>query len=127
MQGLGTQIGLLLLRLGVASTFALLLIFRHSVDRDALLVYPEHLAVLPLLYLSTLFVVGGYLTKPAAAVAALLWAWAALVGARTGEPWFVLPVRDCEFALLFAALSFTGPGRFSADRCLKLKPANDLL
>ena len=125
MQKLQMHIGLLLLRLGVAATFALLLIFRQAVDRDALLVYPAHHVILPLLYVCTGFVAGGYFTKPAASAAALLWLSAALAGLRAGESWFALPIRDCEFAFLFAAIALTGPGRFSAERWVKLKPAND--
>lgn len=123
MHRLQTHIGLLLLRLGVAATFALLLLFRQAEDRDALLIYP---AILPLLYVCTVLVAVGYFTKPAASAAALLWFSAALVGLRAGESWLALPIRDCEFAFLFSAAAFTGPGRFSAEIWLKLRSANDV-
>ena len=119
MQALQTHIGLLLLRSGAAATFALLLLFRQAEDRDALLVYPVHRVVLPLLCVCTALVAAGYFTKFAASAAALLWLSAALVGLHVGEPWFALPIRDCEFAFLFAAVAFTGPGRFSAESWLK--------
>lgn len=123
LRELREHIGLLLLRVGVSFAFALLLVFRQSVDRDALLL---NSAVFWILVPCTLLVVlGGFFARPAAAAAAVIWVLAAFVGTRAGEPWFVLPVRDCEFAFLFAAVALTGPGRFSVKSWVKFGFADD--
>lgn len=90
-----------------------------DIDRDALFLHSTRMVTLPILYICTLLVGVGYFARPASAGAALIWAAAAVTGMRARESWFNLRVRDCEFAFLFVALAFTGPGRFSLEHWLK--------
>lgn len=125
MLPLNRDVGLLLLRIGVSSAFAFLIMLRQTADRDALLIYPKHFLILGALYVCAFMVLCGTLVRPASAVAAALWILAAAVGLNASEDWFSLPIRDCEFGFVFAALAFTGPGRFSVDHWKKLASTTD--
>lgn len=120
METLQRDAGLLLLRIGTASAFAYLIALRQTADRDALLIYPKYVLILALLYCCTFLVLCGTLVRPAAAAAAVVWIVVAVVGLNTGEKSYGLPIRDCEFAFVFTALAFTGPGRFSVQYWRKL-------
>jgi len=119
------DVGLLLLRIGVSSAFAFLIAMRQTADRDTFLIYPKHFLILGMLCCCTFFVLCGAIVRPASTVAVVLWIAAAGVGLDAGENWFALPVRDCEFAFVFAALAFTGPGRFSVEHWRTLGSTTD--
>jgi uncharacterized membrane protein YphA (DoxX/SURF4 family) len=110
------DLGLLLLRAGMGISFVLLFILKQSHGAS---VFPHHAGRLwPLIVLSmgALLVACGYFTRVAASLVAASWLWAAYSGVRGGQEWFNFPVRDIEYAFLFAALAFAGPGKFSLDR-----------
>jgi hypothetical protein len=116
------NLGLLVLRFGVAVSFVLLIALRQSNGPEAL---SNEVAEKPLLALSCGFVlvVCGFLTRPAAAFVALSWAWVAYASLRAGTAWTDLPVRAVEFSFLFATLAVMGAGKISIDHWLRLKTA----
>jgi uncharacterized membrane protein YphA (DoxX/SURF4 family) len=64
--------------------------------------------------IGALLIACGFLTRPAAAVAALGMAVAMYVSLRLGEE----PLRAMLYSIIFATLVLTGPGRFSMDYLL---------
>jgi putative oxidoreductase len=72
------------------------------------------------------FLIGcGFLTRIMAGSAALGMAGALYTSVRLGEDW----LRAALYLIVFIALAFTGPGRFSVDHLLKRKksPITNLL
>lgn len=121
---IGLDAGLLLLRLGVALIFILLFALKQSAGKEVFAYHPGRVAPLVALSLGALLVTCGWLTRPAAALMALAWAWAAYSGLHAGQHWFALPVRAALFVFLFAALALTGPGRYSLDGLRKGKASS---
>jgi putative oxidoreductase len=116
--------GLLTLRIGVGLTFVLLFALRQS-QGPQIFAHPGHVAPLILMSTGALLITCGLWTRPAALALALTWAWALLSGLEMGQEWFSLPYRAAVYLLLFAALLFTGSGKFSIDHMLPFsKPKN---
>jgi putative oxidoreductase len=110
--------GLLTLRIGVGLSFVLLFALRQSQGAQIFARHPGHLAPLILLSTGALMITCGLWTRPAALALALTWAWALLSGLEAGQDWYSLPYRAAVYLLLFAALLFTGSGKFSIDHML---------
>jgi uncharacterized membrane protein YphA (DoxX/SURF4 family) len=106
-----------LLRLGLAISLVMLVTFERAQGSRTLGLFPGCFSLA--LMIAGLLVVLGLRTVPAASFSALAWAWATYALWRTGEGWFVHPVRGVLYVLLFSALAVTGPGPFSLDNVLR--------
>lgn len=111
--------GLLLLRLSGGGGLALILILNQPEGHNLFLTFSWRIWLLLCVSVCAFFVVCGILARLAAAISTAIWAFAALSELLAGNPWFVLPVRDCEFVFLFATLALAGPGEFSFEPWLK--------
>lgn len=114
-----TSSGLLLLRLAGGIALALVLLLNQPEGHNLFLEFPWRIWLLLLLSVCTCLVVWGVLTRPAAFISMAIWVFAGVSELLARRPWFSLPVRDCEFVFLFAALALAGPGEFSFERWLE--------
>lgn len=114
-----TSTGLLLLRLAGGGTLALILLLNQPAGRNLFLQYSWRIWLLLVLSICACFVVCGVLTRLAAAISVVIWAFAAFSELHAGQPWTDLPVRDAEFVFLFATLALAGPGELSFEYWFK--------
>lgn len=115
--------GLLFLRIAGGLAFALIFVLSPPAGQNLLLEYAWRAWLIGLLAVCSFLVASGIFTRSAAAVAAAVWIFAAYTDLRTRQAWYSLPVRNCEFVFLFAALALAGPGKFSLERRLRPKAA----
>lgn len=113
--GRGLDVGLFVIRFGLAISFVFFFLLKQSAPASIFANLPGNWWPLILLSIAAFFVVCGLFTRPASKLAALGCAWAIHTTLHTGAKWFVLPVRDTEFLILFVGLAFAGPGKYSLD------------
>jgi len=107
------DLGLLLLRIGVALAILWLLFLRHAGDFH--LVSPGELVAAAIVVGGTLLALLGWKTNLGAGLASMTWLWILFRDLHKGENWQGLPMRAALFAVAFCALAVTGAGRFSFD------------
>jgi putative oxidoreductase len=121
----GIDIGFLVLRLGVGLSFVLLFALKQSEAAKTFADHPGISLLLITVSFAAFSVVCGLFTRYTASLAALLWAWALFTGLRSHQDRLVLPVRAAQLTILFAALAFIGPRKFSLDHLLSTRrPTN---
>lgn len=120
-QACASDWGLLVVRVGLGLSFALLFGLKQSKASEVFAYQPGRVWPLILLGVTGALVVCGFWTEVAAAISALSWTWALYSGLRTGLAWYELPIRAALYAIMFAALAVSGAGRFSLDHALRGK------
>ena len=113
--GLQSDAGLLALRLGVGTVFVLLSVLRHGEGGTVFIFHPGRAWPLIALGAGAALVTLGFQTRVVSTCIALAWAWALGTGLYLGQTFYLFPVRAVLFVIVFAALAFTGAGRFSVD------------
>lgn len=109
------DIGLLLLRIGLATSMVLLATMRSAKGPASFAHGPGGILLALGLVLAAPVVLGCF-TRIAAITSAIFWMVTVVSGFAAGQRWDLAPYRGILFVFVFVTLSLTGPGRFSVRR-----------
>jgi uncharacterized membrane protein YphA (DoxX/SURF4 family) len=109
----GKDVGLLLLRAGIAMASLALAIVSTATDRNLLAFAPDAHWPLVLACSGGVIVAFGVFTRPVSAVFSVFWSCAMVSALYAGVDWNMSPIRAALFATAFLGLTFSGPGRIS--------------
>ena len=115
------NLALLVLRAGLGLSLVFLFGLRQSESAAVFAYHRDYIWPLVALALPMCLVVCGYLTKPAAFIATLIWIWALYNGLQAGQAWYSHPIRAALYAIICAAIALAGAGKYSLEHALQVQ------